>query len=257
MISSGFKGNSTISIWQIGNIRHEEEKQYYFNNGKSDTESCLTFVSYWITQPRKMPRNITHDVTLIQESKSWGPQASETGSCTKIRPEPLRQERRLWTAGATENLRAQGVSKSEQGEHWLSPAAFLLQLSPYMIQHPFQIKRGVFEDHNSGEVTDYYPPSNDHDGKRNKGSICPLRKWPEPILMKRLQNPVSSETTGSLAKLPHLSSLRFIPFTITDKGRNMEFLFLLFVWLLLKVQVINNHGNTKSFIPEEKGCNKG
>ena len=43
----------------------------------------------------------------------------------------------------------------------------------------------------------------------------------------------------------------------TDKGRNMEFLFLLFVWLLLKVQVINNHRNTKSFIPEEKGCNKG
>ena len=43
----------------------------------------------------------------------------------------------------------------------------------------------------------------------------------------------------------------------TDKGRNMEFLFLLFVWLLLKVQVINNHGNTKSFIPEEKECNKG
>ena len=103
-----------------------------------------------------------------------------------------------------------------------------------MIQHTFQIKRGVFEDHNSGEVTDYYSPSNDHDGKRNKGSICPLRKWPEPILMKRLQNLVSSETTGSLAKLPHLSSLRFIPFTITDKGRNMEFLFLLFVWLLLK-----------------------
>lgn len=69
-----------------------------------------------------------------------------------------------------------------------------------MIQNTLQIKRGVFEDHNSGEVTDYYPPSNDHDGKRNKASICPLRKWPEPLLKKRLQNPVSSKTTGSLAK---------------------------------------------------------
>lgn len=128
-----------------------------------------------------------------------GPQASETGRCAEIRPELLRQERGLWTARATENLRAQGVSKSEQGEHWLSPAAFLLAF-PHMIQNTLQLKRGVFEDRNSGEVTDYYPSSNDHDRKRNKASIYPLRKWPEPLLKKRIQNPVSSETTGSLAK---------------------------------------------------------
>lgn len=127
---------------------------------------------------RKMPSNIK--CMMLHSSKRvnhgvlgvW-----ETGSCTKIiRPEPWGRNADLncWS-----NREPQGSwVSSEQGEHWLSPAAFLLQLPPTWSEHPFQIKRGVFVWPITQVRTEgYTPPSNDHDGKRNKGSTCPLRKW--------------------------------------------------------------------------------